>query len=128
LDFGVESVDFTDEDSVLIKVEKSDGLPSTLTFSGFGEVPDGTEVVIGSPRAMYITKTNGRTSIGSFWWLLSEETPEPPPIGAVALTGPDAELTQVDLGYVWFQQRYILPGGNPASHHRMILATALFSK
>jgi hypothetical protein len=129
LDYGAESVDFTDEDSVLIKVEKSDGGPGgTKMFWGFDQVPDFTEAVFDSPRAMYITKGNGRTSIGSFCWLLFEDTPEPPPIGAVALLGPDAELTQVDLGYVYVDGAYILPGGNQATDHRMILVTALFSK
>ena len=128
LDYGVESVDFTDEDSVLIKVEKSDLGPGTKIFGGFDQVPDGTEVVFDSPRAMYITKGNGRTSIGSFCWLLFEDTPEPPPIGAVTLLGPDAELTQVDLGYVYVQGAYILPNGNPQTNQRMILVTALFSK
>ena len=81
-------------------------------FWGFGEELDGTPAVIGSPGAMYITKGNGRTYIGSFWWLLSEETPEPPPIGAVTLTGPDALLIQDDLGHVYVHGGYIVPGNS----------------
>mgnify|MGYP001553765308 CR=1 FL=1 len=126
LDSRVEYVDFTDEDSVLIKAEKSDLDPATKMFWGFDQVPDFTEAVIDSPGAMYITKGNGRTSIGSFCWLLFDETPEPPPVGAVALLGPDAELTQVDLGYVYVDGGFLVPG-TPANF-RMILVTALFSK
>ena len=126
LNYGT-SVDFSDEDSVLIKVEKADVTPSAKEFAGFGEDLDGTVAVIGFPGAMYITKTNGRTYIGSFWWLLSEETPEPPPIGAVALTGADAQLYQQSLGSINVSGAHILPDTSGAGK-QMILVTARFSK
>ncbi len=75
---------------------------------------------------MYITKANGRTEIGSFVWLLTEETPEPPPIGSVALAGPDAAIVQYPVGFVTVQSNYILPG-NP-TNKVMIVVTAVFSQ
>ena len=123
LDFGVEIPDFSDGNSVLVQVEKSDTTPTTLQFID-PAYPELQGAWISGP-AMYITKGEGRTPIGSFWWLVPEgETPEPPPIRAVTLTGPDALLIQDDVGNVTVQGGYIFPGND----FRMVVVTALFSK
>ena len=94
---GVD-VDFTNEDSVLIKVEKNEGSSQpTLDFVNCN--PDISDFNFDGTRwvfqpAMFITKGEGRKIIGSFAWLLDEATPVPPPANAVAMMGADEFILQ----------------------------------
>ncbi len=122
--YGIEGLDFSDEDSVLVQVEKSDDAPNIV--EGYGNVElEGTWI---SGPAMYITRSEGRTRIGSFYWLTDDDAPEPPPTGAVTLTGPGSGLTQKSVGYVYQSGGCSYPYGNELEHKYMIVVTAWFSR
>jgi hypothetical protein len=123
-----ESVDFSSDDSVLVKTKKVDVTPSVKEYADADNPDlDGTQWSFGSPGVMYITKGQGDTAVGSFAWLLSSETPDPPPVGAVAMMGPDALVIQQDLGPVSVQGNFITPSANPLGN-RMIVVTAVFNR
>jgi hypothetical protein len=123
-----QPVDFSSDDSVLVKTKRVDITPSVKEY-GDSSRPDldGTQWSFGSPGAMYITKGQGDTLVGGFAWLLSPETSEPPPIGVVAMLGPDAIVIQEDLGPVRIDGNFITPSSNPMNKH-LIIVTAVFNR
>mgnify|MGYP001817467350 CR=1 FL=1 len=123
-----ESVDFSSDDSVLVKTKGADVTPSVKEYADEKNPDlDGTQWSFGSPGAMYITKGQGDTLVGGFAWLLSPETSEPPPIGVVAMLGPDAIVIQEDLGPVRIDGNFITPSSNPMNKH-LIIVTAVFNR
>jgi hypothetical protein len=79
--------------------------------------------------AMHIT-TDGTGIPGGVYWLLTSETPEPPPIGAITFSGPDSPLicSQEDpVYYESFGTGYRVrcsPGGAGL----LLVVTAVFSR
>lgn len=124
-----EPVDFTSTDSVLIKVEKSDRSIAIKEYVDESDPGmDGSLWLTGAVSAMYITTGEGRTSAGTFYWLLSEETPEPPPVGSVAMIGAEAEIHQEVIGHVRLNTYGELVPTSYEYEPVMILVTARFSK
>ena len=125
---GYESVDFSSDDSVLVKTKGADVTPSVKEYADENNPDlDGTQWSFGSPGAMYITKGQGDTVVGAFAWLHSPETSDPPPIGAVAMMGPDALVIQEDVGPISVRGNFITPSSDPTTN-RMIIVTAVFNR
>lgn len=121
------AVDFTSEDSVLLKVGTSNSTPIVRhLITGDGSYLDNSTWFIGSPSAMYITKGEGVTNVGSFAWLVDSETPEPPPTGSVTLTGPEALLIQ-EAYHVYVDQNFIY-ASRDENDGVMTIVTAVFSR
>jgi hypothetical protein len=123
-------IDFSDEDSVLLKVGKSNTTSSTKTLS-IPERPclDGMDLITGSSSVTYITKGLGDTPIG-VGWVVDPESPDLPPTGSVTLTGPDALLVQETLFILYSDQGYIYVSTTTSDPYADILTvvTAIFSK
>jgi hypothetical protein len=125
-----ESVDFSDGDSVLLKVNKDSTSFTTKTFvtdpshplSAFSGESFGFGV-----SAMYVTRSLGDTPAGFFAWLLDEDTPEAPPTGSVALLGPDAVILQTETFHLNSSGGIIYPTNDEAQPIAMIV-TAVFTK
>jgi hypothetical protein len=98
-----EGVDFLHEDPVMVKAKKGPSAPVLLEFVDENDPElsdfDFDETLWVAGPAMYITKGQGLTQLGPFFWLLTEETPEPPPVGSLTLTGPEALLVQETVTY-----------------------------
>ncbi len=130
IDLLDENVDFSSEDSVLMKVNNKSGGIVTRTFSTSPEHPlsafSGETFGFGV-SAMYITRGMGQTPVGVFGWLLDEDTPEPPPAGSVALLGPDVVILQTETFHVTTGQNFLYPtiDENDAT---ATIVTALFTK
>ena len=124
---SLQPVDFTDEESVLVAAARTDFSPRNCEVYQPGHPDfDGTRWVNG--RATHITEGDGVTSIGVLW-ILSEDTPEPPPVGTVAITGPEAPLIQESLGNVRIfsgPTNFIVPGDS--GDLTMIVVTAAFNR
>ncbi|HUE69931.1 MAG TPA: hypothetical protein VMP01_03495 [Pirellulaceae bacterium] len=86
---------FLADDSILVLVEKNDSAAGSLRFIDSSEVPchpgqpDFLEGSLwSSAEARHLT-TGPEQDLGPFFWLVTEETPNPPPKNAFTLTGPD---------------------------------------
>lgn len=123
-------VDFSDEDSVLLKVGNDSGDLVERTLVTGPDHPlaafDGETFGFGVP-VMYLTKGFGDTPVGTFGWLLDENTPEAPPVGSVALLGADAVIIQSETFYVTVGKDFLYPSIDPTDSAATIV-TAVFTK
>ena len=125
-----ENVDFSSEDSVLLKVNQHSGVSVVRTFGTGPNDPlsafNGKDFGFGV-SAMYITRGLGDTPVGVFAWLLDDDTPEPPPVGSVALLGPDAVEFQSETFHVTIVQDFLSPSIDEGDAAATIV-TAVFTK
>jgi hypothetical protein len=140
------SLDFLSDDSIAIVVAPpSDGTQDFLRFvdfdsdSGFGNSdPAFDSTVWAYQDAMHVSQGGARIP-GGVAWLLTEETPTPPPIGAFTLTGPDSSLVQIvryrrlcEGGDCAFDSandgKYLTVDPEAAADDLIVVVTAVFSR
>jgi hypothetical protein len=144
------SLDFLSDDSIAIVVAPpSDhgsfvGTPHMRfvdfdSGSGFGNSdPDFDSTVWAFQDALHISQ-GGATIPGGVAWLLTPETPTPPPIGAFTLTGPDSSLVQIvryrrlcEGGDCAFDSandgKYLTVDPEAAADDLIVVVTAVFSR
>jgi len=94
--------DFLSDDSRIVRVtrEEAAGDLEFIDSALWPDHPGQPEFMEGSrwlrQDAQHI-ETGGPREGGAFFWLLTDDTPEPPPAGAVTLTGPDGWIIWSDV-------------------------------
>lgn len=117
------------------------GIQHTIIFAEGAKLPDGTPFPYAGTKwnshPVHHATKDGKDQ-GIYFWLESEDTPDPPPAGAYTFTGPDGLL--VVEGSVWIVQcgdtGADCPPGTPSTHYttslssgeRFVIGHALFSK
>ncbi len=121
--------DFQGDDSLAIVVT-NDANPGqwTLSLLGYSDV----ETTWLSHKARHVT-IGGKEIQGDFLWLVDDDLPTPPPVGAISLTGPDGMIDSVFIARISQCSSYDCGPGNQGKWHvsptgtrRVVFARAWF--
>jgi len=129
---------FSDDSLAVVVVAQSSGDAASddLHFAPCpehaGALADTTWVI---RTAIHSTKGN-HWEVGHYYWLLTEETPEPPPEGVMTLTGSGSplilsqELIYVNTSDYFYDCPELLPGDlvTDAGGAPLLIVTALFNR
>ena len=126
---------FIGEDSIAIVTPPEDGPSSDFCFAPCVDVNGELAGTIWISRSTRHVTKGKKLEVGTFVWLLTEDTPEPPPVGAMTLTGDGSPLVLSQTVVNVRQPGFVFcPGMQPGdlvvstSGTPFVVVTALFNR